>query len=587
MSFRARCLLANLVDEIDLNDEDLACQFVHDVLNYSSQYGANAYCSQRIIGSPSKFPSYGDFADCFVVRTYGTWWQRCPSAAQPIERGLFTHRDFIEVEFLQPVIPKKVEVYETYHPGSIVRILARPCGEHAGKWVALWNGEPQLGLPAQARIFCPPLKRVRFLTKVLRIELDSQYQQYYAEFDAVQLTGVPGRVSKKYIPELADAGVIRANEILFHGIRESINEEETVATATDEKHAHLLWLPNELLIGILEQLDLVTILRCSRVCRRFYHVCISMIHSKEEFDLQPYSHTVNDAFLNYLGPKLQSVKRLSLAWVSSTNLDIPPTDNEGLSTSVSGAANLFRLSGRNLTALRLACCNFVTNPLLRIIVDECPLLVDVDIQRCQHISDPGVVHLQNLSHLRRLNLYSTAVSERSVVSVCTQCIQLEHLDVGHCRSLKMSFIAPALADHCPRLRSLCLWFKRDTSTADIVRICGGCPRIEDFDLGWLSAVNMHTVMEHVATKHLKRLCLTGTRTVGAMEVQLLAEKCPHLEQLDVLGNSEVTTAAIACLLERCRQLQLLDISFCRAIPTPQIDAWKLMYPHVVFKNSTS
>lgn len=213
---------------------ELTEQFVSNVLNFSTEYGANAYCSQRIIGQPSRFPDYGDFADCFVVRTYGTWWQRCPSAAPPIDSGIFTHRDFIEVAFQDPVVPKTVKVFETYHPGSVVRILARPSGAHAGKWVALWSGEPQVGLPAKARIFCPPLKRVDFMTSVLRIELDSKHLEYYAEFDAIQLTGVAGSVPEDYVPEHADTQVMRANEVLYH----EISDEQATKSAPSKGILH-------------------------------------------------------------------------------------------------------------------------------------------------------------------------------------------------------------------------------------------------------------------------------------------------------------------------------------------------------------
>ena len=30
-------------------------------------------------GVPSKFPSYGDFSQTYVMRDYGPWWKDCPS----------------------------------------------------------------------------------------------------------------------------------------------------------------------------------------------------------------------------------------------------------------------------------------------------------------------------------------------------------------------------------------------------------------------------------------------------------------------------------------------------------------------------
>jgi len=49
-------------------------QYVSSVGNFSSQYGANtstSYVIANIIGEPSSYPSYGDFIQSCVLRTYG------------------------------------------------------------------------------------------------------------------------------------------------------------------------------------------------------------------------------------------------------------------------------------------------------------------------------------------------------------------------------------------------------------------------------------------------------------------------------------------------------------------------------------
>ena len=56
-------------------------QFVSEVLDFSSQYGSDAsisYTAHNIVGRPTKFPSYGDFSQTFVMRDYGPWWRQCP-----------------------------------------------------------------------------------------------------------------------------------------------------------------------------------------------------------------------------------------------------------------------------------------------------------------------------------------------------------------------------------------------------------------------------------------------------------------------------------------------------------------------------
>lgn len=45
-------------------------QYVHDVLDYSSQYGSDmsiSYTAYNVIGTPSQFPDYGDFPETFAM----------------------------------------------------------------------------------------------------------------------------------------------------------------------------------------------------------------------------------------------------------------------------------------------------------------------------------------------------------------------------------------------------------------------------------------------------------------------------------------------------------------------------------------
>lgn len=62
--------------ETEDNDNDeivFIKQFVHDVVDFSSQYGSDisiSYTAYNITGKPSKFPDYGDFPQAFVMVSY-------------------------------------------------------------------------------------------------------------------------------------------------------------------------------------------------------------------------------------------------------------------------------------------------------------------------------------------------------------------------------------------------------------------------------------------------------------------------------------------------------------------------------------
>nr|CAD7402773.1 unnamed protein product [Timema poppensis] len=121
-------------------------------------------------------------------RTYGRWWDEAPSRNElfmPQSCGGIISQDFIDLEFEQAVYPFRVCVYETYNPGSVVRIWAEDSKEH---WELLWEGEPQC-VGHTSRIFSPDIKSTNFPTKVLRLEFSHAHLDYYTELDAVLLVG--------------------------------------------------------------------------------------------------------------------------------------------------------------------------------------------------------------------------------------------------------------------------------------------------------------------------------------------------------------------------------------------------------------
>ena len=92
---------------------------------------------------PSKFPSYGDFSQTFVMRDYGPWWRDCPSGRvwrQPLlcpQPSAPRGTNFIDTKFEHAVYPFRIHVYETYNPGGLVGVWAGDC---RGSWrrFSLW-----------------------------------------------------------------------------------------------------------------------------------------------------------------------------------------------------------------------------------------------------------------------------------------------------------------------------------------------------------------------------------------------------------------------------------------------------------------
>ncbi|KAF6768425.1 hypothetical protein AHF37_09412, partial [Paragonimus kellicotti] len=82
-------------------------------------------------------------------RHFGQWPQLCSSALKPISSPPdgYTSADYVDLFFDVPVVPTRIQVFETYNPGAIVRILAcyrsqpahEPVNARKLHWVTLWT----------------------------------------------------------------------------------------------------------------------------------------------------------------------------------------------------------------------------------------------------------------------------------------------------------------------------------------------------------------------------------------------------------------------------------------------------------------
>jgi F-box/leucine-rich repeat protein 4 len=73
-----------------------------------------------------------------------------------------TFHDFVVIQFEHFVLPKEIKIYETYNPGSVVRIFAYCSG--IKKWEVLWEAQPSL-IEKKAREFCPKIKKIEHPTR--------------------------------------------------------------------------------------------------------------------------------------------------------------------------------------------------------------------------------------------------------------------------------------------------------------------------------------------------------------------------------------------------------------------------------------
>ena len=114
-----------------------------------------------VVGIPRVYPNYGD--------QHNAWAQQTHSS-----------NEFIELEYPEELIVTKLNIYETYHAGAVVGIKLK----NKDIWEMVWETQDPQDIP-QSRVFTPSLRRVRFKTKCVRLELDCTVANSWCEIDAV------------------------------------------------------------------------------------------------------------------------------------------------------------------------------------------------------------------------------------------------------------------------------------------------------------------------------------------------------------------------------------------------------------------
>lgn len=596
-----------MVDQRDTKQSNLVFveQYVMNVLGFSSQYGSDvsiSYTAYNITGKPSKFPEYGDFPQAFVMRTYGKWWSEAPSGLctiMPQSVGKFDSQDFIDLEFEEAVYPYQVNVFETYNPGSVVKIWAADSKE---RWSLLWSGEPQ-DVGHMPRIFSPAINYVNFKTRVLRLEFYHRHLLYYTELDGVLLIGTKSPFANTGRLEVVPIGKLTTQifEMKIHQIPRTVNipvviqdffgEELPQFLSQSEdvtKSHHMLTentstsrkgfncLPDETILKILSYLDLVSLCRCAQVNQHFHELATDAL-LYVELNLKAYWYCITPTALECLKTRCQYLQKLDLSWCGSRDV-IKPQD----------FISFMSHSGGQITHLRLSSCNFIENRCMKVIAATCMNLKEICLRNCTGIGEQGFRALGVIATLQYIDLYRTLIELGDLVQILKASPRLKHLNLGSCIHINsMDEVTSTLATYNPELVSIDFW-KTYSLTPTGVRTLSLLTNLEELDLGWClgfgSPADSLLAVAHGCSK-LRKLFLAALRGVTDRDLEPFVEYCPMLEQIDLLGSRSITTEICEKFLCESKHLKLLDISFCNQIPESQVVLWRSQYPGVVITRS--
>lgn len=565
-------------------------QYAKKVVDFSSHYGSEnsmSYTMWNLAGVPNVFPSSGDFTQTAVFRTYGTWWDQCPSAPSPFKRTPpdFQSQDYVELTFEQQVYPTAVHVLETYHPGAVIRILAcsaDPCSPIPPadvRWAVLWSERPVKANVSQARQFKPCIKQIDFPTNLIRLEVNSSLLDYYTELDAVVLHGVK---DKPLLPQ-------KTSPVAMNDLEEDYEEKDTcgmdsltrklstAALREEANNGYFDKLPYELIQLILAHLTLPDLCRLAQTCKLLNQHCCDPLQYLH-LNLQPYWAKLDDASLEFLQPRCALVQWLNLSW----------TGNRGF-ISVTGFSRFLKVCGSELVRLELSCSHFLNETCLEIISEVCPNLQDLNLSSCDKLPPQAFNHISKLCGLRRLVLYRTKIEQTALLSILNFCSELQHLSLGSCRMIEdYDVIASMMGAKCKKLRTLDLWRCKNITENGMAELASGCPLLQELDLGWCPALQSSTgCFARLARQlpNLQKLFLTANRSVCDADIEELACYCTRLRQLDILGTRMVSPASLRKLLESCKDLSLLDVSFCSQIDNRAVQELNVSFPKVFIKKS--
>ncbi|XP_029175617.1 F-box/LRR-repeat protein 4 [Nylanderia fulva] len=628
-------------------------QFVSNVYSFSSQYGNShtisiSYTAHNIIGPPSKFPEYGDFPQAFAMRTYGLWWDKAPSRSidyMPQNNLDAVSQDYIDIQYVEPVYPIRVSIYELYNPGSVIAIWAQ---DGCGQWHRLWSGLPQIVIK-NSRLFSPPLQLCNFKTKMLRLEFNHSLLDYYTELDAVLLIGTLEMMfpknpsSKQSLSDLLQdtnySHVDDSNSTLINLTPdyENVQQSKDLKVILDEHYttyeSDIIDNLKSMHISHLEQLyhrippiqeglnnmqqflikDLPTKFMnnieassneseesCGYFSMLSDETILKILKNLDLRSLYLISR-VNKYFYNLvLDPLLYTCLNLKPYWHSfnaSTlhnlsfrckylrKLDLSWCGNHGMFSPTSIKEFLVDC-GSLLTHLRLNCCENVDNSTISQISITCRNLKELYLRNCQSIQDKGFEYLMNLEFLEHLDLYRTTITTKTLCGILQKNRWLRHLNIAGTFQININIdaVAMELGRSCPNLESIDFW-KAQTLTSQGINALAACKNLREVDFSWCGSTSGHgeTLVKLLSScQLLEKVFLAAFRGLTDRDLKALTQ-CKHLKQLDLLGALSLTSDICYELLLSCPKLELMDLSFCDNINNFYIEKWQEEYPNVAIK----
>ncbi|KAL6077083.1 hypothetical protein QOT17_002390 [Balamuthia mandrillaris] len=224
-----------------------------------------------------------------------------------------------------------------------------------------------------------------------------------------------------------------------------------------------------------------------------------------------------------------------------------------------------------IESLDLSRCVNLEDSGVRSLAYSCPNLRVLNLSSCEEITDEGVIHLARCCpRLRKVDFSKCRNLGDAAIIEIARCSKQNLKKVGlyNCINITDEAVA-ALAQHCPRLRSLDL---------------ASCEKITDKTLLYLSSYPNNNSDGNYQLQDNKASGTAALRLLSLEECQQLSESalmsffekgCPALRTLKLAYCQRVTDRVLQKMAEGCPKLECVDLSYCNNIKSLQSIRWAL------------
>jgi hypothetical protein len=215
---------------------------------------------------------------------------------------------------------------------------------------------------------------------------------------------------------------------------------------------------------------------------------------------------------------------------------------------------------RSTVAIKLQCCNLITDQSLRCMAHTYPRLRSLCLRGCSYVTCAGV---RTLVETRR---------------------GLESLDIGYCDDALSDETVDAIVRHCEKLKTLVLrggkklgqssaaklgqWkgleslISLDLMGCNRILTDGGLRAIFSSKSDALESLNISRRTHRIDTRDPREYKCSGTSKLSDTSLDLLSDACPQLKYLNLADASDLSNEGIERLLAKLPLLRSLDLHRC-------------------------